>query len=106
MNHGDGGKPRGGRQMTPDEADLWRQLAHSVDKVKAKPRVAAHGDDAATAHVPAPASAPPPPPRAAAGRRAMRAPPRSPPPPAPPPQTDRPAEIDRRTVRQVATGKV
>ena len=44
MNHGSGGRPgKGGRQVTEDEADLWRQLTHSVDKVKAKPRVATHG---------------------------------------------------------------
>ena len=104
MNHGDGGKPRGGRQMTPDEAELWRRLAHSVDKVKAKPRVAAHGEDAATGTVPAPASAPQPTPRAASSRRpSMPSPPPSPP---LPPQPARPAELDRRTVRQVASGKV
>ena len=28
MNHGSGGRPgKGGRQVTEDEADLWRQLA-------------------------------------------------------------------------------
>jgi DNA-nicking Smr family endonuclease len=101
MNHGDGGRPgRGGRQMTPDETELWRQLAHSIDKVKTKPRVTAQSENAA---------APPPPPSEPrqALPRARAAP--APPPPVPAPrqaQGVRPAELDRRTLRQVAAGKV
>jgi DNA-nicking Smr family endonuclease len=102
MTHGGGGRPgKGGRQVTEDEAELWRQLTHSVDKVKAKPRVASH------AHMvgdPAPA----PPPEAKRGQRrptasqapvAASAPPRLPQPPLP-------VELDRRSLRQVAAGKV
>jgi DNA-nicking Smr family endonuclease len=109
MNHGSGGRSgKGGRQVTEDEADLWRQLAHSVDKVKAKPRVATHGltDDAFGG-----ASAPVASPVEQQGKRARQRPAtaaaalpvapaarvRQPPPP---------ADFDRRTLRQVAAGKV
>jgi DNA-nicking Smr family endonuclease len=102
MNHGDGGRPgKGRRKVTEDEAELWRQLTHSFDKVRAKPRVAIHGGHAATPS-PAPSEA-----KEAQGRHVAPAPRVSatPPPrvPQPPPP---PAEFDRRALRQVATGKV
>lgn len=100
MIHGGGGRPRGGRQMTPDEAELWRQLAHSLDKVKTKPRVAPRD-----AGLPAP----PGPPVAALREapicsRAARA--VHTPSPAAPPAVRSPAEFDRRTRRLIATGRV
>ncbi len=101
MNHGDRGRPgKGRRQVTEDEAELWRQLTHSVDKVRAKPRVATHGGDAAP---PSPARSEA---KQAQGRRAAPSPLASatPPPRVPPPP--QPAEFDRRALRQVATGKV
>jgi DNA-nicking Smr family endonuclease len=101
MKHGSGDRPEkaSSRQITQDEAELWHRLAHSLDKVKAKPRVATHqlGTDATV-----PASASP-----ARGRRAPSVP--SPPnaaTPQPPVQAALPAELDRRTLRQVASGKV
>jgi len=108
MNHGSGGRPgKGGRQVTEDEADLWRQLAHSVDKVKAKPRVATHGLTAdAFGGASGPAASP-----AEQAKRACQGPANAaaalPVAPAarigqPPP----PADFDRRTLRQVAAGKV
>jgi DNA-nicking Smr family endonuclease len=113
MSRDGGGKP--GRhstrtgQLTEDEAELWHQLGRSLDKVKKKPRVAAHSD------TPVPSGAVPP----GVGRRASgvakgerpRPAPRHPtpdtrhPPPAPSPPSP-PAEIDRRTLRQVGAGKV
>jgi DNA-nicking Smr family endonuclease len=104
MTHGRGGKPgKGGRQVTEDEAELWRQLTHSVDRVKTKPRVPAHEAEPA-----APASAPTvpaaPEPSAARGRTVRAAP--ATPAAGPPPKAPVPAELDRRTVRQVGAGKV
>ncbi len=97
MNHGGGGRPgKGGRQVTEDEAELWRQLTHSVDKAKAKARVAAHGGEVAAAPTPAPSK-----PKQAQRRHAAHVP-AAPRVPQPPP----PAEFDRRTLRQVAAGKV
>jgi DNA-nicking Smr family endonuclease len=103
MKHGGGGRPgKGGRQVTKDEAELWRQLTHSVDKVNAKPRVATHdlgGDPGPAAPSEArhglrrPAA---PAPQAAAAPSAPRRVPQPPP----------PAEFDRRSLRQVAAGKV
>jgi DNA-nicking Smr family endonuclease len=103
MTHGGGGRPgKGGRQVTEDEAALWRQLTHSVDKVKAKPRVATHGGEAV-----APTPVGPPEPKQARRRNATPAPP-GPAAPAPPRvrQPPPPAEFDRRTLRQVAAGRV
>jgi DNA-nicking Smr family endonuclease len=102
MNHGGGGRPgKGGRQVTEDEAELWLQLTHSVEKVKAKPRVAARGGEAAAPRPARPSGAKPAQcGHAAPASRAPAAP--SPRGPHPPP----PAEFDRRTLRQVATGKV
>jgi DNA-nicking Smr family endonuclease len=95
----DGGKPdRNGRRVTPDEAALWRHATHSLEKVKAKPRVSAH---AATADPPPPKRAGAEPAKPAAPRKAA-APPRA--------ETGRRiaplAEFDRRAFRQVAAGKV
>ena len=100
MSRNAGGKPgKAGRQVTPDEAELWRQLTHSLDRVKIKARVTTHEADAG-ASTPAPA----PPQRAATQRRTAPAPPQAR--PAPPPQAAPPAAFDRRTLRQVAAGKV
>jgi DNA-nicking Smr family endonuclease len=100
-----GGKSGGkGRAVTPDEAELWRALTYSVDKVKAKPRV--------------PSATPDPAPAAATAARAASSPSKavlpakpiaqpSSPPPAPKPSRPVPlAELDRRAVRQIASGKV
>jgi DNA-nicking Smr family endonuclease len=106
MNHGGGGRPgRGGRHVTEDEAELWRHLTHSVDKVKVKPRVPSHGEgsDLPGAAAPSPASR-------QAGRAQQRA--AAPAPTVPATAAPRvrqppaPAEFDRRTLRQVAAGKV
>ncbi len=100
MSRSAGGKPgKAGRQVTPDEAELWRQLTHSLDRVKIKPRVATREADAV-----APTPAPAPPQRAVTQRRAAPAPPQ--PQPASPPQAAPPAAFDRRTLRQVAAGQV
>jgi DNA-nicking Smr family endonuclease len=101
MSRSAGGKPgKGGRQVTPDEAELWRQLAHSVDKVRIKPRVTTHEGGTG-----APAPPPAAPQRAVtAQRRAAPAPPQAR--AASPPQAPPPAAFDRRTLRQVAAGKV
>jgi len=104
MKHGGGGRPgKGRRQVTEDEAELWRQLTHSVDKVKAKPRVATHDDKVSD---PAPAA----PLQAKHGQRCPPAPARPAPvgPSAPRrvQQPPPPAEFDRRSLRQVAAGKI
>jgi DNA-nicking Smr family endonuclease len=90
-----GGKSGGGRRtVTSDEADLWEELTRSIDKAKGKPRVPSGGAPAAA--VPA---------------RSAAAPAKSTPPPKPPllaPKTQRPAPLagfDRRTARQIASGK-
>jgi DNA-nicking Smr family endonuclease len=106
MNRDGGGKPgrhstRAGRQITEEEAELWLQLGRSVDKVKTKPRVPAHDDGAAPS---SPASEGP---RQQPQRAAMPEPPAPPPPPvSPPSRSPAPAGLDRRTLRQVAGGKV
>src|SRR5262249_16831509 len=107
MNHGGGGRPgKGGRQVTEDEAELWRQLTDSVDKVKAKPRVATHHAppcDVADLPLSLPRG------EGKAGQRRQPAPQRLSPAvsPAPPrAAVPLPAELDRRTLRQVAAGKV
>jgi DNA-nicking Smr family endonuclease len=109
MKHGSGGKSgKGGRQMTSDEAELWQRLTHSLHKVKSKPRVPTH-DGAATSapvagEVHRPTSRRQPPHAVPAARRAVAA--SAPPPaPAPPPLPPRPAELDRRTMRQVSGGR-
>ena len=101
MSRGGGKSDRTGRTIAPDEAELWNQVARSVDKVRSKPRVPSHVDivePTPPARVaPAPAKTEPRP-------RASR--PASPP---PPPKAARPpplADFDRRAVRQVASGKV
>jgi len=104
MKHGGGGRPgKGGRHVTEDEAELWRHLTHSVDKVKAKPRVATHDEGLANAPAPVgPSGAKPGQRRHAAPLPALVAPPSPRRVQQPPP----PVELDRRSLRQVAAGKV
>jgi DNA-nicking Smr family endonuclease len=95
-----GGRSRG-RQVTPDEATLWRHATRCLDKVKAKPRVTPHAADVA----PTPARS-----SETEGRRPAKAQQPRPakvavPPPAPP-RIAPLAEFDRRALRQVATGMV
>jgi DNA-nicking Smr family endonuclease len=94
----DGGKSgRTGRHVTPEEAELWEGLKHSLQKVKGKPRVPAH------------AMTPAAPPAARAPSRPEKAQPRpspkaSAPAPKAPPVAPL-ADFDRRAFRQVASGK-
>jgi len=97
----DGGRPgsKGGRAVTPDEAELWERLARSVDKVKAKPRVASH----------APPTEPPAARAAAASAKAAVAGSKPVRQPRATSQAQRPAPLatlDRRAVRQIASGRV
>ena len=77
MSRGGGKSDRTGRTVAPDEAELWNQVARSVDKVRSKPRVPSHVDaveptPAAPARVaPAPAKTEP---RPRASRPAPAAP--------------------------------
>ena len=93
-----------GRTVAPDEAELWNQVARSVDKVRSKPRVPSQVDVVDPTPAPPARGAPAPAktePRPRASRPA--------PPPPPPPKAARPpplADFDRRAVRQVASGKV
>jgi DNA-nicking Smr family endonuclease len=107
MNRDGGGKSghaahaaRTGRQITQEEAELWHQVGRSLDKVKKKPRVAARSDAP-----PSPGPVPPPRQRSAGAAKAPASapPPPAGPPPSPPPP---PAELDRRTLRKMAVGKV
>jgi DNA-nicking Smr family endonuclease len=105
MTRDGGGKPtRGGRQLTDEEAELWRHLGLSVDKVKKKQRVTDRDDGLGGSHAEpatparrhsesAPASRSV---RAAAPPRVAVTPSRAP----------APSELDRRAQRQVAAGKV
>jgi DNA-nicking Smr family endonuclease len=97
-----GGSGRGGRSIGADEADLWSHTARTVEPVKLKPRVPstetpqqkraapptkarpkAEDNAAKPAHAPTPKSP---------VRSAPKAPPL--------------ADLDRRKVRQIASGKV
>ena len=95
----DGGKSgRTGRHVTPEEAELWERLKHSLQKVKGKPRVPAH------------AIAPAAPPAAQAPSRPEKprpglSPKASAPAPKAPPVAPL-ADFNRRALRQVASGKV
>lgn len=104
MSRGGGKSGEPGRDVTPDEAELWNRLARSLDKVKAKPRVSSHTESVA-ATTAAPARAAP-----APTKSRPPAPPAKPPAPPPPaPKATRPAplaDFDRRAVRQVASGKI
>lgn len=102
----EGGKPgKAGRSITPDEADLWDRLTRSVDKVKVKPRVTSSSADAPAG----PAATGPA--RAAAAAQApskMEKTKSSRLPQVPPAVAQRPpplVELDRRAVRQIASGK-
>ena len=93
-----GGKSGGGRRtVTSDEADLWEELTRSIDKAKGKPRVPSGGVPAATVparSAAAPAKATPTATPAVSNRPALK--------------TQRPAPLagfDRRTARQIASGK-
>jgi DNA-nicking Smr family endonuclease len=103
MSRGGGKSGTTGRHVTPDEAELWSCATSSLAKVRAKPRV--------TTHAPVAPPAPPRPPAAETKRARSR-------PTAateaaggqPVAATGRQAvplpEFDRRSLRQVATGKV
>jgi DNA-nicking Smr family endonuclease len=99
---GKSGKPS--RPIAPDEAELWSRVAQTVEKVKKKPRVPSHADELPAPPPVSPSSTP-----AAAKekkhRHASRAPAPPAPPPPPPPRVAPLAELDRRTVRQIAGGK-
>ena len=98
-----GGKPTGtGRTVAPDETELWNRVTRSVDKVRSKPRVPSHVD----AVDPTPAAPAPAVPAPAKTNHRPRVP--TPAPPLPPKAARPPplAEFDRRSVRQVASGKV
>ncbi len=101
MSRADGRSPKTGRPIAPDEAELWSQVARSVDKVRSKARVPSHAG-AVDPTPAAPARVAPPPAKSESKSRVAK--------PAPPPlKTARPpplAEFDRRAVRQVASGKV
>jgi DNA-nicking Smr family endonuclease len=97
------GPDRGGRPIGPDEADLWSHTTRAVAPVKAKPRVPSMETPRQQRLAPPPAKAKPkaedeaarsahaPPPKPA-GKAAAKAPPL--------------ADLDRRKVRQIASGKV
>ena len=101
---GAGRKSGGGRRtVTADEAELWERATRSLDRVKAKPRVAAVEPSPMPAGSASRASATP-----AAGRL-------GPPVPRPPsgaaPSRDRKpspplAEFERRKARQISSGKI
>jgi DNA-nicking Smr family endonuclease len=98
---GKSGKPT--RPIAPDEAELWSRVAQSVEKVKKKPRVPSHADELPSAPVTS-QSAPPP-----AKEKKHRPAPQPDVAPNPPPRSPRVAplaEPDRRTVRQIAGGKM
>ncbi len=91
-----------GRSVTPEEAELWSRLAQSVDKGKNKPRVTAHVASADPLTVDKACPVPPPTTAAQPAPRGLK-----PQPPAPRPGRVPPlAEVDRRTQRQLASGKV
>jgi DNA-nicking Smr family endonuclease len=90
----------GGRTVTADEAELWKELTRSLDPVKGKPRVGAAPASSSSAAVP---KKPEPPAETAA--KPQRTVPLARPKPAavkPPPLAD----FDRRKARQIASGKV
>ena len=95
------GDRKSGRTVTPEEAELWGELARTIEKTKAKSRVSAREHEA-SAKVPAPPTSAKvePKPRPSARKPAFSTPP---PQPArkPPPLAD----FDRRAVRQVASGR-
>jgi len=102
----EGGKPgKAGRSITPDEADLWDRLTRSVDKVKVKPRVTSSSADAPAgpaATAPARAAAAAQAPSKMEKTKSARLP------QVPPAVAQRPpplVELDRRAVRQIASGK-
>jgi DNA-nicking Smr family endonuclease len=94
----------GGRAISDDEAELWRQLTRGLDPLKAKPRIGSvatgDGDPANAAEK-----------RAAAPAKAESQPRSAATPPAPaiPKPARKPpplADFNRRKVRQIASGKV
>jgi DNA-nicking Smr family endonuclease len=97
---GDGRKSS--RAVTSDEADLWHQLASTVEKARAKPRVSSGASQPVlqqSAALPA---------KKAASKSAS-----APKPPPPSPPAHKPtraaaplAQFDRRTIRQIASGKI
>jgi DNA-nicking Smr family endonuclease len=106
---GAGRKSGGGRRtVTADEAELWEHATRSLDRVKAKPRVASVDPLSEP-----PARAAPPPSRASTMSAGDKPTPAAPPKPrapavskaakVPPPPL---AEFERRKSRQIASGKI
>jgi DNA-nicking Smr family endonuclease len=96
------GSGRGGRAIDPGEADLWSHATRAIDPVKVKPRVPSTETPAARREaVPAKAKSNPEPktPKPARTAPAIVAAKTT---PAAPPLAD----LDRRKVRQIASGKV
>jgi DNA-nicking Smr family endonuclease len=89
-----------GRNVTPEEADLWAEITRTVDKARKKPRVGSYQESAPLSPAP---SKPRPEPKTSAASKAKPAPP---PAPAKPVRPAIPlAEFDRRAARQVASGR-
>jgi DNA-nicking Smr family endonuclease len=97
------GDRKSGRAVTPEEAELWNELARTIEKTKAKSRVGAREHEESAKSPPA-AARPKPEPRPKPSVRAKPAP--SLPPPQPVRKAPPLADFDRRAVRQVASGKV
>jgi DNA-nicking Smr family endonuclease len=94
------GPGRGGRPIGPDEADLWSHTTRAVEPVKAKPRVPSTETPQAKRVAP-PAKAKPEsratkpaplPPQKPVAKTAAKAPPL--------------ADLERRKIRQIASGKI
>ena len=107
---GAGRKSGGGcRTVTADEADLWERATRSLDRVKAKPRVAS-GDRLSEP----PSRAAPPPSRASATSVEDKPAPAARPPKPRAPAVSKVARVppvpladfERRKVRQIASGKI
>ena len=94
------GDRKSGRTVTAEEAELWNELARTIEKTKAKSRVGAREHEAS-------AKAPPAVPAGAElkPKHSARKPAPSPPVQHPVRKAPPLADFDRRAVRQVASGK-
>lgn len=96
------GSGRGGRAIDPGEADLWSRATRAIEPVKAKPRVPSTETPAAKREASPVKAKPKPEPKAAKpdhtapAKAAAKTRPKAPP----------LADLDRRKVRQIASGKV